>query len=845
MYKVGAAAIRKWTIAYHDRRTRSVTVSAIAEKGLPSARPAAKANSLEALLLLIELDASGPVIEDLIPILSAKQPKSIAAGLTAITAIYHNYGCKIVDPKPVLKILPKVFGHADKNVRAEAQNLTVELYRWLKEAMKPVFWAELKPVQQQDLDKLFEKVKEEAPPKQERLTRAQQDAMASAPAPGADDAGGEGEDDYGEDEGEMDALDLAEPVDVMPKVPKNLHEQLGSTKWKDRKESLDELFKALNIPRIQEGPFDEIVRALAKCMKDANIAVVTVAANCVDLLAKGLRSGFAKYRSIIMAPIMERLKEKKQSVADALGQALDAVFSSTGLSDCLEDIFEFLKHKNPQVKQETVKFLTRCLRTTRDVPQKPEVKAIAEAAIKLLTESSEVVRSGAAEILGTLMKIMGERAMNPYLDGLDEIRKTKIKEYFETAEVKAKDRPKPIMAPPKPAAPVAKKAAPGAKKPALGVKKPAAAAAPPPPAEESSPPPKPKTIARPGLARPGAPKSGLATPGGGLKMQRRIPGVGGAAAGSPQRRVSSPPLEEPAAAPPSQPKFGLGRGLTGRPISKTVAPAEVAPAAAPVMSGLAAAERAELEELRVEKERLWKLNEDLRSEKSRLSSQVTELQNQNAQLIEDHTRDVLSIKAKETQLVRARSDAETAEQTVQKQLREIERLKRELARAVRASTMSPPVLADGLNTGVSDNGPLSPEIGTYSSNGSRAGYMSSRLDTGRPRSYVSSASEDKENNGFGSPTAETHLDSALGRRKFSPPIGQSLSSRGSPVRSTARYASAGSTHSGDDQPSITSRSAEPAENWKRAAEVTSQLKARIEQMKVFPYLKTMVISAPH
>lgn len=817
-------------------RSRGVTVPAIAEKGLPQTRPAAKANALEALLLCIELDRADPVIEDLIPILSAKQPKSVAAGLAALAAIYHNYGCKLVDPKPVLKILPKVFGHADKNVRAEAQNLTVELYRWLKEAMKPVFWNDLKPVQQQDLDKLFEKVKEDVPPKQERLTRAQQDAIATAPAAGADDGNGEAEDDYGEDDGgEMDQLDLAEPVDVMPKVPKNLHEQLGSTKWKDRKESLDELYNALNVPRILDGAFDEIVRALAKCMKDANIAVVTVAANCVDLLAKGLRGGFAKYRSSIMAPIMERLKEKKQSVADALGQALDSVFGSTGLSDCLEDTFEFLKHKNPQVKQETLKFLIRCLKTTRDVPGKPEVKSIAEAAIRLLTESSEVTRSGAAEILGTLMKIMGERAMNPYLDGLDEIRKTKIKEYFDVAEVKAKDRPKPIVAPPKPA-PAARKAAPGAKKPALGLKKSAPAAAPPPPAEEASPPPKPRAVAKPGLARPGGiPKPGLATPGSGLKMQRRIPGVGGAAQGSPQRRVSSPPTDDPPASAPAQPKFGLGRGLAGRPISKPAAPAEAAPVAAPVVSGLAAVERAELEELRLERDRFTKLNEDLKSEKTKLTSQVTELQNQNAQLIEDHTRDVLSIKAKETQLVRARSDAETAEQTVVKQQREIERLKRELSRAVRASTMSPPtVLSDGLNAGVSDSGPLSPDIGTYSSNGSRSGhYMSSRLDTARPRSYASSPSEDKENNGFGSPTAETNLDTTYGRRKFSPPVGQSLSSRGSPSRPTARYASAGSTNSEDQQqPSITSRSAEPAENWKRAAEVTSQLKARIEQMKV-------------
>ncbi|OKL61602.1 hypothetical protein UA08_03774 [Talaromyces atroroseus] len=817
-------------------RSRGVAVPAIAEKGLPSTRPAAKANALEALLLCIELDKSDPVIEDLLPVLSAKQPKVVAAGLAAITAIYHNYGCKLVDPKPVLKILPKVFGHADKNVRAEAQNLSVELYRWLKEAMKPVFWNDLKPVQQQDLDKLFEKVKEEAPPKQERLTRAQQESMAAAPAAGGDDAG-EAEEDYGEDDGgDMDQFDLAEPVDVMPKVPKNLHEQLSSTKWKDRKESLDELYTALNVPRIQDGPFDEIVKALAKSMKDANVAVVTVAANCVDLLAKGLRSAFAKYRSSIMAPIMERLKEKKQSVADALGQALDSVFGSTSLSECLEDIFEFLKHKNPQVKQETLKFLIRCLRTTRDVPAKPEVKSIAEAAIRLLTESSEVTRSGAAEILGTLMKIMGERAMNPYLDGLDEIRKSKIKEYFETAEVKAKDRPKPIIAPPKPA-PVAKKtAAPGARKPALGLKKAAPVAAPPP--EEASPPPKPKAVAKPGLARPGGiPKPGLATPGSGLKMQRRIPGVGGAAAasqGSPKRRVSSPPLDDAPPTPaPAQPKFGLGRGLAGRPISKPAAAStEVAPAPAPVVSGLAAVERAELEELRLERDRLSRMNDDLKSDKTKLTSQVTELQNQNAQLIEDHTRDVLSIKAKETQLVRARSDAETAEQTVQKQQREIERLKRELARAVRASAMSPPtVLSDGLNTGVSDNGPYSPDTGTYNSNGSRHGhYMSSRLESTRPPSYVSSPSEDKENNGFGSPTAETNLDSTFGRRKFSPPIGQSLSSRGSPSRPTARYASASSNNS-EEQPSITTRSAEPAENWKRAAEVTSQLKARIEQMK--------------
>ncbi|PWY94461.1 ARM repeat-containing protein [Aspergillus sclerotioniger CBS 115572] len=798
-------------------RSRATTVFPICEKGLPSTRPAAKTNAIEALLLCVELDKADPVIEEIIPALSHKVPKVIAATLAGLKAIYHNFGCKIVDPKPVLKVLPKAFGHADKNVRAEAQNLTVELYRWLKEAIKPLFWGDLKPVQQQDLEKLFESVSQEGPPKQERFTRAQQDAMAAASAaPEGGDDEFEGGEEYAEEEEEagVDAFDLAEPVDVMAKVPKDFNEQLSSSKWKERKEALDALHDVLNVPRIKDGPWDDVVRLLAKSMKDANIAVVTVAANCVDLLAKGLRSAFLKYRSTIMSPMLERLKEKKQSVADALGQALDAVFIATNLSECLEEILEFLKHKNPQVKQETLKFLIRCLRTTREVPAKPEVKSIAEAATKLLTESSEVNRAGGAEVLGTLMKIMGERAMNPFLEGLDDIRKTKIKEFFDTAEVKAKDRPKPIVAPPKPAP--GKKVL-GAKKPALGAKKLA-----PPPAEEpvAAPSPKPATRSIPSKLG-GAPKpSGLSGPGG---LKKKLGGPGGLA--SPQRRVISPPSEDQPP-PPAAPKFGLARGLAGRPIAKPSAPSEPAPApAAPQLSGISAIERAELDELRAEKERFMRMVEDLRSERTKLNSQVMELQDQNAQLIEDHTRDVLSIKAKETQLVRARSDAEAAEQSVQKQQREIERLKRELARALRASAMSPPnTLPENIGLPMSDAGSVYQDDGRGPMSRSSL-LVGSRFESSRPRSYASaSPSEEKENNGLES-SGLSSREGGLGRRKLSPTFGTSYSGLGSPTRSSVLGSGSAS---GEDQPT---RSAEPAESWKRAAEVTSQLKARIEQMK--------------
>ncbi|KGM92044.1 uncharacterized protein PADG_11835 [Paracoccidioides brasiliensis Pb18] len=811
-------------------RTRGTTIPAITEKGLPSTRPAAKASALEAILLCIELDRPDSVVEDLIPALSHKLPKVIAPTLAALTAVFHNYGCKIVDSKPVLKALPKVFAHADKNVRAEAQNLTVELYRWLKDAMKPLFWGDLKPVQQQDLEKLFEAVKQEPSPKQERFTRAQQEVMAAASSQPGDGDGDAGAGDGGEDEmeAEVDVFDLAEPVDVLAQAPKDLHEKLASSKWKDRKEALDALFAAANVPRIKDGQFDEIIRALAKCMKDANVAVVTVAANTIEALAKGLRKSFAKYKPAILAPILERLKEKKQSVADALGLALDAVFASTSLSDCLEEIIEFLKHKNPQVKQETLKFLIRCLRTTRDVPSKPETKSIADASTRLLTESSEATRSGGAEILGTLMKIIGERAMSPYLDGLDDIRKSKIKEFFDTAEVKAKERPKPIEQ---------EQRNPLPRDPRGAVKKPVPAAA---PVEEPAPVP---TTAKKAIpSKLGLPKAGgMTTPGSGLKLRRKLAGPGGAPA-SP-RRVVSPPFEEnpspaaaaaAAAAPTPGPKFGMGnRGLAGRSLGRTApASSESAPSYAPpvsVSAGMSAIERAELEELRLEKERYSRMVENLQSERTKLMSEINELQNQNAQLIEDHTRDVLSIKAKETQLVRARSDAEAAEQNVQKQQREIDRLKRELSPRCAGQRFKSASFYYSSRYG--------PEYGNWrwrNMNGppSRSGlHFGSRFDSARPKSYMSaSPSEEKENtNGLESPGLSG--GGYAGRRKLSPPIGSSYTSgRTSPARMSAGGRT-GSSGDGLTTASASISQGEPAENWKRAAEVTSQLKARIEQMK--------------
>lgn len=859
---------------------------------------------MDALLLYVEMDKADPVIEELLPLLAHKLPKIVAATLSAFTAICHAFGTKVVDPKPILKTLPKAYGHADKNVRAEAQKLTVELYRWLKESMKPLFWNDLKPVQQQDLEKLFEKVKDEPGPKAERLLKSQQAVVASSGG-AVDQEDAQGGDDAEE---EVDLEPELLSVDVMTKVPKDLFDRLASTKWKDRKEALDDLQTAVNAPAIEDSNFMEIMAALAKCMKDANIMVVTVAGNCIELLAKGLKKNFAKYRPVVLNAILDRLKERKQTVTDALGAALDAICATSNMSDYLEVLIEYLGNKNPQVKLETTKVLVRALKTTKEAPSIPEVKTIADASIKLLSDSQGPQRDAGAEVLGTLLKMMGERIMNTHSEHLTDIQKTKIKEFCETVETRAKYKPKAAAPPPKPAAAPAP-----TRKPALGTKKPAPAArkTPTPAPVEEAPAPaplQPKPTARSGMAKPAptaAGRLGLKAPGTGLATKRP------AGVASPQRQPTPSSAYDEEAAPPPK----IARALTGRTLAKpSSAMPDPAPAAIPVNPlTLTSAELEELEELRGETERLRIANERLRAEQIKLSSQVHELQDQNAQLIEDHTRDVLSIKAKETQLVRARSDAETAEQTASQLQREVDRLKREISQINRSNTDT-----NHYNDNSNYNNDVFQDSTTNVNNGRTTDYSDSVSTSIQPiRKMISPtdphAREGKENSMDGdvdtmaskfgrmlSPSAGLSAPNALARpasgsntspvrpissasgRSGVPETASTPSADGLPLRmrpktmygaprgqspagtdlqgdefvgvsrhtASAMNGGPGRTTTGIGRPTsmISSRSGTPAgsgavagqESWRRAAEVTQNLKARIELMKASRYPECVI-----
>jgi len=361
--------------------------------------------------------------------------------------------------KPLLKTVTKIFGHTDKNVRAEGVSMVLALYPYLGPALLPSL-SELKPVQMSELQKAFDSLDSEGKGagtgKPTRFTRkAQRDREAA-------EAAGEPEDGGAEEEAvaaPIDPKDLLDPINALSLFPSDLDERLASPKWKDRLEALEDCNKVLSQPqnaKLSDSNVDaygSLASTLGtKCKSDANVNVVMEAAKLIDGLARGMGKPFGRFRGVIMVGCLERLKERKATVVEALGKALDALFTTVStliachfsadgqvpFSDIVDDVLAAAKSKNPQVREGTLKFLLRCLQTTTEAPGKDHVKPIAETLVTALGDSVEPVRSSAADCLGTMMKILGERAFNPYIEKVGEIQMTKVKDAFEKAEIKYK-----------------------------------------------------------------------------------------------------------------------------------------------------------------------------------------------------------------------------------------------------------------------------------------------------------------------------------------------------------------------------------------------------------------------
>ncbi|XP_033245413.1 protein mini spindles isoform X4 [Drosophila miranda] len=419
-------------------RTVGDVMSGIVQKCIAAPKTKTKELSVLVTLMYVEIEKQEAVVEELVKGMDHKNPKIVSACVAAVTLALREFGSKVVGVKPLIKKLAPLMSERDKAVRDEGKQLAVEIYRWIGAAMKAQI-ATLPQVTLKELEDEFEKLKgERAEPS--RYLKSQQEKQAKiAETAASDDVYNEEDGDAGTEE--MDPMDLLDPVDILSKMPKDFYEKLEEKKWTLRKEALEALEKLLtDHPKLESGEYGTLVNALRKVItKDSNVVLVALAGKCVAMLAKGLVKRFSNYASGCVPSLLEKFKEKKPNVVAALREAMDAIYMSTSLEAQQEAIVESLANKNPTVKSETALFLARALcRTQPTALNKKLLKLIATNLVKTLNEPDPTVRDSSAEALGTLMKLVGEKTLEPLLADVDPLKMSKIKECYEKAEIKVK-----------------------------------------------------------------------------------------------------------------------------------------------------------------------------------------------------------------------------------------------------------------------------------------------------------------------------------------------------------------------------------------------------------------------
>ncbi|XP_042874347.1 cytoskeleton-associated protein 5-like isoform X2 [Penaeus japonicus] len=480
-------------------RTAGDVTNGIVQKCLAAPKRGTQEKALEVILLYCEIEKYEVVQEELMKGFTQKNPKVVAACVRSIATALREFGPKVINPKPLIKQMHTLLEDRDKNVREESKKMVIEMYRWIRQALKPQM-SSLKPVQIQELEAEFDKLGNEKVV-QTRFLRSQQELKAKIEAQADEEE--EEDEEVEADAPELDPFEFLEPVDILSKLPKDFYEKAEATKWKDRKEAVDLLLPLTQNAKLESGDYHDLMKVLKKIIgKDTNVMIVAVAAQCLTGLAKGLKKKFSPFALSFTETILEKFKEKKINVVTALRDAIDAVFQATNIEAIQETVGAALANKNPQVKAETAAFLSRAFcYCTPAVFNKKLLKVYVTDLVKTLNESDPTVRDNSAVALGVMLRVVGEKQIMLFIGEVENLKMQKIKEAAEKAELKVKI-----------SAPKAKKAAPKKEAPTPAAEPPPSTTAPP------------RKVVKAGV-KPGASSTGPA------KGRKRLKGGGGVGGG--------------------------------------------------------------------------------------------------------------------------------------------------------------------------------------------------------------------------------------------------------------------------------------------------------------------------
>lgn len=393
-------------------------------------RPKTVEKAQMVFLLWIELEAVEAFLDAMEKAIKNKVAKAVVPAIDVMFQALSEFGTKIVPPKRILKMLPELFDHQDQNVRASSKGLTLELCRWIgKDPVKSILFEKMRDTMKKELEAELVNVSGTAKPT--RKIRSEQDKEPEQEAVSEAVASGPSDESAADIPQEIDEYDLVDPVDILTPLEKTgFWEGVKATKWSERKEAVAELTKLASTKKIAPGDFAEICRTLKKLITDVNIAVAVEAIQAIGNLARGLRTHFSGSSRFLLPILLEKLKEKKPTLTDALTQTLQAMHKSgcLNLADIVEDVKTATKNKVPLVRSLTLNWVTFCIETSSKAVILKAHKEYVPICMESLNDGTPDVRDAAFSALAAVAKSVGMRPLEKSLEKLDDVRKKKLSE---------------------------------------------------------------------------------------------------------------------------------------------------------------------------------------------------------------------------------------------------------------------------------------------------------------------------------------------------------------------------------------------------------------------------------
>ncbi|CAG9535329.1 unnamed protein product [Cercopithifilaria johnstoni] len=230
-------------------------------------------------------------------------------------------------------------------------------------------------------------------------------------------------------------------VDVTDHLPPGFFETIRSAKWDERRDVLLALINNLSQHSCidPEIKYNEILAELKLIIsKDSNIAVVILALRALTAFVKGLRKNFMKYIPMVLLHVLEKFKEKKASVKEAIMECLSLVAEHCDIAILTDPICEALeKTRNPNMKAGIDQWIYCILcRYPRSAVPMSFIKSVTPYLVKHSKDSDPDVREGSCMVFGAILRLVEEKVMASVVDGIfsDKTKLKKIMGYLEKSE---------------------------------------------------------------------------------------------------------------------------------------------------------------------------------------------------------------------------------------------------------------------------------------------------------------------------------------------------------------------------------------------------------------------------